>query len=112
MAKVSLRYIPYFQYRLQLRGHKCCFPFRFRKEDSDLSVFGIDIVVTSGSNVIYQRTWFVIDIYLNLINAAVAHVGEWKIDDTVSSEKGHGTDWAIILQPCYPDVISGKINDS
>ena len=68
--------------------------------------------MSSGSDMFGKRTGLLINIHLNLVNAAVAHIGKRKIDDTVSSEEGHGTDRPVRLQSFYPDVVSGKVDDS
>ena len=77
-----------------------------------MSTFGVDIVMSSGSDMFGKRTGLLINIHLNLVNAAVAHIGKRKIDDTVSSEEGHGTDRTVRLQSFYPDVVSGQVDDS
>ena len=44
------------------------------KEDLEITTLGIDVVVTSGSEMFHKRTGFVLYIDLNVLNPAVGHI--------------------------------------
>ena len=99
---------------------KCCnigiinivFSIVFTEKKLKFTTFGVDVVMTSCSKVFCQGTWFTTYIYLNTVNAAVAHVGNRKIDGTISSKERKCTDRTIVLHSFYFDVSPGRCNDS
>ena len=44
------------------------------KKDLEITALGVDVVVTSGSEMFYKRTGFVLYIDLNVLNSAVGHI--------------------------------------
>lgn len=73
----------------------------FREKDMEVAPFRVDVVVTAGSQVFYERTGFPADIYLNLVDSAVAHVRNREIDNPVSSQERKCADGAVGLQALY-----------
>ena len=59
----------------------------FRVHNAQLATLGVDIVMTSGTEMFGQGTRFPAHIDLDIINAAVAHIGNREIDDTISAEE-------------------------
>ena len=57
--------------------------------------------MTAGADVGDQRTGLGADINLNVIDSAVAEVGNREIDYTESAEEGESADRAVILHALY-----------
>ena len=84
----------------------------FGKQDMQFSSFGVDVVMTACSQMFCKGTRFSADIYLYSFNSAVAHIGNRKIDYTVASQKGKGTDGTVGLQAFHPNVSAREIYNS
>ena len=59
----------------------------FRVHNAQLATLGVDIVMTSGAEMLGQRTRFPAHINLDIINTTVTHIGDREIDDTISAEE-------------------------
>ena len=70
-------------------------------DDLDPAALGVDVVMTAGADVGDQRTGLGADINLNVIDSAVAEVGDREIDHTESAEEGESADRAVILHALY-----------
>ena len=82
------------------------------EESNQFTTFGVDIVMTSCSDVFYERTRFSANINLHYINSTVTHVRNRKVDHTISSEEGEGTDRTVCLHVIYLYVVSCKVDNS
>ena len=71
----------------------------------------VDVVMTAGSHMLYQRAGILAGVKLNAVNAAVAHVGNGKIHGAVSAKEGECADGTIVLQSLHMDVIAGGVYD-
>ena len=85
---------------------------RLCKKDIQLSTLGVDVIMTSCSEMFYKGTGFSADIHLHDINTTVTHIGNRKVDHTVSSEERKSSDRTIIQHTTYMYVISCKVNNS
>ena len=65
--------------------------------------------MTSGSQMLGERTRLSADIYLNTVNAAVAHIRDWKVDHTITSQERKCAYGTVGLHTLYMYVSSGKI---
>ena len=65
---------------------------RICKYHLQISALGINVVMSSGSDMLYQRTWFSSDIHLNSVNTAVGHIGNREVNHTISAQEGEGRD--------------------
>jgi hypothetical protein len=74
------------------------------EEQLKLAALGIDVIMTAGADMVHQRAWLAVDIHLNPVDAAVAHIGNGKVDHTISAQEGEGSDRTVILKSLYPDV--------
>ena len=54
-------------------------------------------LVTAGADMRYQRAGLLGDINLDVIDSAVAEVGDREIDHTESAEEGESADRTIVL---------------
>ena len=84
----------------------------FGIEKMKFSSLGVDVVMTSGSQMFGEGTWFSADIYLDTVNAAVAHIGDREVDHTVTSQEGKCAYGTIGLHTFYMYISSGKIYNS
>ena len=66
------------------------------KKNLQSAFFGVDVIMTAGSQMFYQRTGFTSYIYLNMINIAVAHIGDRKVNDAVTSKERKCCDRTVI----------------
>ena len=66
-------------------------------DDLDSAALGVDVVVTAGADVGYQGAGLLCDINLDIIDSAVAEVGDREIDHTESAEEGESADRTIVL---------------
>ena len=70
-------------------------------DDLDSAALGVDVVMTAGADVSDQRAGLGADINLNIVDSAVAEVGNREIDYTESAEEGESADGAVILHALY-----------
>ena len=61
---------------------------------------------------LYKGAGLSSDIYLDTVDPAVAHVRDREIDHTISAQEREGADRTVLFKSLYPDMISGKINNS
>ena len=59
-----------------------------REQNLNFTALGVDAVMSSCSDMFYDRTWFAAYIYLDTVDAAVAQVRNWKVYNAISSEEG------------------------
>ena len=71
--------------------------FLIGNDDLDSAALGVDVVVTAGADMRYQRAGLLGDINLDVIDSAVAEVGDREIDHTESAEEGECADRTIVL---------------
>ena len=79
---------------------------QFCVKDLETSSFGVDVVMTSGSEMFYERAGFASDIALDMVNSAVVLVVYRKIDDTVSVDERKCSDGSVVLHHFHPDISS------
>ena len=82
------------------------------KKNVQLSTLGVDVVMTSCSEMFYEGTRFSADVNLHYINPTVTHIRNRKVDHAVSSEERKSSDRTIIQHTIYLYVISCEINNS
>ena len=68
--------------------------------------------MTTGSEMLRQRTRFLVDVHLDLVDSAVTHIGNWKVNGAISAEERKSSDRAIVLHSLHTNVMSGKINNT
>ena len=64
------------------------------------------------SEVLCKGARFSSDKYFDIVNSAVAHIRNRKINDAVTSEERESADRTKILKTVYFNMISGKIYNS
>ena len=84
----------------------------FGIEKMKFSSLGVDVVMTSGSQMFGQGTRFSADIYLNTVNTAVAHIGNREVDHPITSQERKRSYGTIGLHAFYMYIPSGKIYNS
>ena len=82
------------------------------EESNQFTTFGVDIVMTSCSDVFYERTRFSANINLHYINSTVTHIRNREVDHTISSEKRDRSGRTISLHRIPLYIIACEIYDS
>ena len=63
-----------------------------REKNLQLTALGVDIIMTSGTDMGNQCTGFFLYIDLDTVNAAVAQIGNREVDNTISAQEREGSD--------------------
>ena len=77
-----------------------------REKDLNLSTLGVNVVMAACPDVLYHGTGHGSDINLDVIDIAVAEIGNREIDHAVSSKEGKCADGTIVLKSCH-FLVSG-----
>ena len=83
-----------------------------RRDDLQPAALGIQIILPAIAQMLHQRTRIALHEHLDLIDAAVAHVGERKIDQAVASQIRERGDRAVFPHALHMHIRAFEIDDS
>ena len=74
------------------------------EKDLQFTALGVDVVMTTGTDMGNQCTRFLLYINLDTVDITVAQIGDREVDNTVSAQERESSDRTIILESLYPDI--------